>query len=216
MASGMVWISTETQSGRQSGEALQDFGAVVLLDAAPDTNTLRWRLFTLLVRDSGASWLPAAHFLVSNTSGGVIEAALTDIKRLVPDWKPRFFVTDRLSAEADGIIAFAQVHRLEVSVLASQWHWKRDVEQELAGRHLLECREWIRLALYVSVDEQGCQQYGQMALQAIPAGCQWDEARRYVASLFSGDVARWASFGRFVCRSPGAKGTLCLPYADRG
>lgn len=167
-ASGMVWISTGPWSGRQSGEASRDFGAVVLLDAAPDTNTLRWRPFTLLVRDSGASWLPAAHFLVSNTSGVVIEAALTEVKRFVPNWIPRFFVTDHANAEADGIAPFAQAHRLDVRVLACQWRWRMHVEQELAGRHLLGCREWIRLAIYVSVDEPDCRRYGKKGARGYP------------------------------------------------
>lgn len=202
--------------GRRSGEALRDFGAVVLLYSMPDTNALYWRLFTLLVRDSGASWLPAARFLVSNTSGVVIQAALTEIKRLVPAWKPRYVIPDYESAEADGITSFAQVHQLDVVVLACQWRWKMKVERDLAGSQLLECRELIWLAIYSSVNERECQRYGEMALDAIPAGGQWDEARRCAASLFSGDVARWASFGRFVCEWPGSRGGLWLIHADLG
>ena len=73
-------------------------GHLTLMDSTHKTNQLEWRLFTLMVRNKHACWLPTAHALVSNEFGELIAEFLLVIKKWVT-WNLRHVLTDDSAAE---------------------------------------------------------------------------------------------------------------------
>jgi MULE transposase domain len=68
------------------------------MDSTHKTNQLEWKLFTIMVRDTYACWLPVAHALMSNEFGELIAEFLLVIKKWVT-WNLRHVLTDDSAAE---------------------------------------------------------------------------------------------------------------------
>ena len=47
-------------------------GHLTLMDSTHNTNHLKWKLFTLMIRDEYGSWIPGAHMLTTNEDGDII------------------------------------------------------------------------------------------------------------------------------------------------
>ena len=47
-------------------------GYLVLMDSTHKSNHLDWKLFTIMVRDEYASWIPGAHMLSNHEDGDII------------------------------------------------------------------------------------------------------------------------------------------------
>ncbi len=56
-------------------------GYLTLMDSTHDMNGLKWKLFTLIVRDEYNSWHPSAHMLSSNEDSDIVAAFLRTIKK---------------------------------------------------------------------------------------------------------------------------------------
>ena len=54
-------------------------GHLTLMDSTHNTNHLKWKLFTLMIRDEYGSWIPGAHMLASNEDGDIIGEFLRQI-----------------------------------------------------------------------------------------------------------------------------------------
>ena len=75
-------------------------GHLALMDSTHKTNHLDWKLFSLLVRDEHAKWIPCAHMLSDNEDGDIIAAFLILIKKWCGGaWKLRYIITDDSAAE---------------------------------------------------------------------------------------------------------------------
>lgn len=81
---------------------LTQYGHLTLIDSTHKTNQLEWKLFTLMVRDSHACWIPIAHALLSNEFGELIAQFLLTIKKWVT-WNLRFVLSDDSSAEIKAV-----------------------------------------------------------------------------------------------------------------
>jgi hypothetical protein len=68
------------------------------MDSTHKTNQLKWKLFTIIVRDNYGCWVPVAHALLSNEFGELIAEFLLLIKQWA-NWKLRFALTDDSAAE---------------------------------------------------------------------------------------------------------------------
>lgn len=77
---------------------LTRFGHLTLIDSTHKTNQLEWKLFTLIVRDTYACWLPVAHALVSNEFGELIAEFLLVIKQWTT-WNLRHVLSDDSAAK---------------------------------------------------------------------------------------------------------------------
>ncbi len=64
----------------QSLSHLTRYGHLTLMDSTHKTNQLEWKLFTLMVRDKHACWLPVAYGLLSNEFGELIAEFLLAVK----------------------------------------------------------------------------------------------------------------------------------------
>jgi hypothetical protein len=99
---------------------LTQFGHLTLIDSTHKTNQLEWKLFTLMVRDTHACWLPVAHALVSNEFGELIAEFLLAVKRLVT-WNLRYVLSDDSAAEIKAFrLAFQGLAAGETEVCYSE------------------------------------------------------------------------------------------------
>jgi hypothetical protein len=68
------------------------------MDSTHKTNQLEWKLFTLMVRNEHAHWLPVAHALLSHEFGELIAEMLLVLKWWCK-WQCRYALTDDSAAE---------------------------------------------------------------------------------------------------------------------
>ena len=99
-ARGIVWMKKDRIV------TLQQFGTLFLLDATHDTNWLGWQMYTILLRDSVSSWVPAAHILTATQDANVLSRGLLQLKvwcggnagadlyGFHSRWDPHYIVTD--------------------------------------------------------------------------------------------------------------------------
>ena len=56
-------------------------GHLTLIDATHNTNSWRWLLYTLMVRDEWGCWIPTAHALCAGEGADILAAALSKIRQ---------------------------------------------------------------------------------------------------------------------------------------
>lgn len=56
-------------------------GHLTLIDSTHHTNALKWKLFTLMVREKYGSWIPGAYMLADTEDGNIIGEFLRQIKK---------------------------------------------------------------------------------------------------------------------------------------
>ena len=66
-------------ANRSRLRVLQRRGYLTLLDATHCTNEMGWLLYTLMVRDERAKWIPAAHVLTAKADSDVLELGLKQV-----------------------------------------------------------------------------------------------------------------------------------------
>lgn len=84
-------------------------GHLTLMDSTHSTNQLKWKLFTLMIRDEYGSWIPGAHMLADAEDGDIIGEFLRLIKRWSRAWRLRYMITDDSAAEQRGPISSAEI-----------------------------------------------------------------------------------------------------------
>ena len=75
-------------------------GHLAFMDSTHKTNHLDWKLFSLIVRDEHAKWIPCAHMLSDNEDGDIVATFLILIKQWCGGaWRLRYIITDDSAAE---------------------------------------------------------------------------------------------------------------------
>lgn len=74
-------------------ELMRTNGYLTIIDSTYKTNSLNWKLFTLMVRNNRGLWLPCAHFATKTEDGDIIAESLKVIRSWTsshgPIWLPR-------------------------------------------------------------------------------------------------------------------------------
>lgn len=170
-------------------------GHLVLMDSTHNTNHLKWKLFTVMVRDECASWIPGAHMLTSNEDGDIIAAFLCQIKKWCREsWRLRYIITDDSAAEQRAVsLAFQGliVGEMEVSHFLCRKHSERTLNRTLAGDKCKKARKHLYDALYFRKTEPGCEDSISKALIAAPK-----EKRDYIEREWLQTRAQWANYAR--------------------
>jgi hypothetical protein len=172
-------------------QKLLHFGWLTLMDSTHNTNKWRWQLFTLYVRDGCGCWVVGAHFFLAGEDGRAIANGLREIRRLVPNWQPRYMLVDQSSIECSGIMeAFPGVANGEqqCSILWCSVHvmrtWMRKVTHTGAKSKML-------LAMHKKT-KVGCQ---EMIEQAISC-CDAPHVQRYITRNWTKNSDKWARHAR--------------------
>ena len=155
---------------------LRASGYLSLMDATHDMNSLRWYLFTIMVRDGCNMWHPCAHMLCDSQNSNIISQFLRTVKRWC-QWMPRFFLTDDSAAELLAVKkAFPGLKEgeQEVTHFLCRVHSMRTLNRKLkkepvALKHLLK-------ALKYRKSLPGCDQELELAMN----GTRSDKTKKYI------------------------------------
>ena len=171
-------------------------GHLFLMDSTHNTNALKWKLFTVMVRDEYGSFWPCGHMLSSNEDADIVAAFLKVIKRwLKGGWRPRYAVTDDSAAEQKAVrLAFRglQDGEQEVSHFLCRTHSERTLNRALGGDKCKKSKEHLYKALYFRKTRPGCEDSINEALVAAPD----DETRKYITKQWWDTRAMWANYAR--------------------
>lgn len=146
-------------------------GHLTLMDSTHNTNQLKWKLFTLMIRDECGSWIPGAHMLTSNEDGDIIGEFLRQIKRWSRAWRLRYIITDDSAAEQRGVsLAFRGLidGEMEITHLLCRTHSERTLNRKLVSPNCKNAKAHLYDALYFRKTEPGCDDSLKKALAAAP------------------------------------------------
>lgn len=119
------------------------------MDSTHSTNMLKWKLFTVVVRDEHRRWIPCAHMLSEYEDGDIVEAFLRKIKQWCGGrggWNLRHMVTDSSAAEQRGVRkAFRGLYKGETEVdhWLCQKHSERSLKRALGADNCKQSYEHL-------------------------------------------------------------------------
>ena len=149
-------------------------GHLALMDATHNTNTLKWKLFTVMARSEDGRWIPCAHMLSATEDGNIVGAFLRKIKQWCGGrgaWRLRYMITDDSAAEQKAVrLAFRGLEEGEQQVdhFLCRKHSERTLKRELGADSCKKSFEHLYKALYYRFSEQGCLDEVHAALNAAP------------------------------------------------
>ena len=173
-------------------DALWQSGHFVLIDSTHKTNKYDWKLYTLLIQNSCASWLPGGHFLVSGEEQVIIAKGLQIIKQWSQIWIPRYFIIDLSSIEENALnIAFPglQAGEQEVGIFYCTWHSRKALQQNLQS--FGDSYDIMLQAMY-KLTRIGCEQLIQNAIAKLPL----EQKKKYISRNWLKNLAKWALWSR--------------------
>ena len=167
-------------------------GHLALMDSTHHTNHLKWKLFTLMVRDEGGSWIPGAHMLTEYEDGDIIGDFLRQIKRWTRAWRLRYMITDDSAAEQRGVsLTFRGLidGEMKVSHYLCRTHSERTLNRKLGGERCKIAKKHLYDALYFRKTEPGCDDSLKKALKSAPM-----EKRQYIEREWVLTKQKWANY----------------------
>ena len=172
-------------------------GHLALMDSTHHTNGLKWFLFTVMVRDESAKWVPCAHMLSEYEDGDIIREFLKVIRRWSgghEGWRLRYFITDDSAAEQRGVReAFLGLAEgaTEVDHFLCRKHSERTLKRNLGAQDCKAAYEHLYAALYFRHTRIGCEQSIEAAIQAAP-----ERKKDYIAREWWETRQIWAYYAR--------------------
>ena len=102
------------------------------MDSTHNSNSLKWKLFTLMARSEHGRWIPCAYMLSMTEDGNIIGAFLRKVKAWCGGrgaWRLRYIVTDDSAAEQKAVrIAFRGLEDGEQDLTFSQIPWQQNLD----------------------------------------------------------------------------------------
>ena len=189
-SSGLVFASTR---GLQS---LSQHGHLMLMDSTHNTNSLKWLLYTLLVREETGCWLPAGHVLTSGQDSAILAEALTLFWEWTENcWQLRYCLTDDSAAEQAAIQQTFPKKEGEVQHLLCVVHSMRTIDQHLKSAICKSSRSHMITAMFTRKSLAGCEESVRATIAAAP-----DQVTRdYLSKNWLPTHMRWALY--FQCHS---------------
>ena len=170
-------------------------GHLTLMDSTHHTNHLKWKLFTLMIRDECGSWIPGGHMLASNEDGDIIAEFLRQIKQWCKGcWRLRYIITDDSAAEQRGVsLAFLGLiaGEMKISHFLCRTHSERTLNRKLTDAACKNAKKHLYDALYFRKTEMGCDDSIKKAMKSAPA-CKRD----YIEREWAQTKPQWANYSR--------------------
>ena len=167
------------------------------MDSTHNTNTLTWKLFTIMARSEHGRWIPCAHMLSLTEDGNIIGAFLRRVKAWCGGrgaWRLRYMITDDSSAEQKAVrLAFRGLEEgeQEVDHFLCRKHSERTLKRELGGEGCKQSFEHLYKALYYRHSAPGCMEEINAALAAAP-----DSKKEYIRREWLSTRKLWAYYAR--------------------
>ena len=197
---GVVWAS-QCQLQNLATES----GALFLMDATHKTNNLSWSLFTIYIRDASGSWMPAGHMLLERQRASLIALAIRKLQEWVPEWRPRYSVTDDSKAEQlavrDAFVASG------IEQYLCQWHVRQLFVKHFRAKYYPEVLRHLEHALLHARSEEQVREDLELAVGKLQKrkkspkanGPELDEKMNYLIRNWpASDSHRWANWGRIT------------------
>lgn len=150
-------------------------GHLTFMDFTHNANSLKWNLFTLMIRDEYSSWLSDAHMHASNEDGDLIDEFLRQIKQWTRGgkggWRLRCMFTDDSAAEQRGMsLTFRGLAagEMEIAHLLCRMHSERTPSRKLSGSACSTVKKHLYDALYFRKTQMGCDDSINRALKSAP------------------------------------------------
>ena len=170
-------------------------GFFTLMDSTHKTNWLDWLLYTVMVRDEYASWVPTAHILTEKEDSDIMAAGLRVLKKWCGDrWLLRYMLTDDSAGEQSAVDkAFPGLieGELQPTHLLCRVHSERTLNRRLAGRQNKAALDHLLTALKYRQTRAGCEESIALAIKAAP-----EKSRDYIEKEWWATRDRWANFAR--------------------
>ena len=173
------------------------------MDDTHNTNRLKWKLFTLMVRDKVGKWIPCANMLSSHNDGDIVGAFLRQVKiwcgghsKTGRDsaWKLRYIITDDSASEQKAVkLAFRGLEDGEVvpDHFLCQKHSERTFKRHLSAENCKESFAHLYTALYFRHSSIGCENEINEAIRKAPP-----TKKDYISREWWLTRKQWAYFAR--------------------
>ena len=167
------------------------------MDSTHNTNTLKWKLFTVMARSEHGRWIPCAHMLSPTENGNIVSAFLRKIKAWCGGrgaWRLRYMITDDSAAEQKAVrLAFRGLEEGEQQVdhFLCRKHNERTLERELGAGNCKKSLEDLYKALYYRFSEHGCLEETNAAIHKAP-----DSKKEYIRKWWLQTRKLWACYAR--------------------
>ncbi len=172
-------------------------GHLALMDSTHNTNTLKWKLFTVMARSEHGRWIPCAHMLSPTEDGNIVAAFLRRIKLWCGGrgaWRLRYMITDDSAAEQKAVrLSFRGLEEGEQQVdhFLCRKHSERTLKRELGADNCKKSFEHLYKALYYRFSEQGCLDEIHAAINAAP-----DSKKEYIRKWWLHTRKLWGYYAR--------------------
>ncbi len=167
------------------------------MDATHNTNTLKWKLFTIMARSEHGRWIPCAHMLSATEDGNIMSEFLRKVKQWCGGrgaWRLRYMITDDSAAEQKAVrLAFRGLEEGEQQVdhFLCRKHSERTLKEKLGADSCKKSFEHLYKALYYRFSEQGCKDEVHAAINAAP-----DHKKEYIRKWWLDTRKLWAYYAR--------------------
>ena len=165
------------------------------MDSTHNINALKWKLFTVMVRDGYGRYWPCGHMLSSNEDGDIIVAFLRCLQKWCRAWHPRYAIIDDSAAEQRAVkLAFRGLRagEQEVSHFLCRTHSERTLNRKLAGDKCKKSKEHLYRALYFRKTRGGAEDSVNEALAVAPD----DVTHKYIKDNWYATLSMWANYAR--------------------
>lgn len=184
-------------------QQLAQFGYLTVMDSTHGTNIHGFNLFTVMVRDSYGTWIPAAHALVESECGELISKTIRTLRDWTANnWKPRYFLTDDSAAEQLGVRMAFKDSGFKVDHLLCVFHSMQTLIRRLSSHP--ESLELLRRAIFVKTSFE-CESLISQSIQSLrewnmPRKESRDTMERYIRQNWFARREQWAMYARQHCR----------------
>ena len=167
------------------------------MDSTHNTNSLKWKLFTLAARSEHGRWIPCAHMVSQYEDGDIVGTFLCTVKKWCGGrgaWLLRYMVTDDSAAEQRAVkLAFRglEAGEQEVQHLLCRRHCEQTMKRELAAKNCKASFEHLYKALYFRLTQAGCLESIHAAIAAAP-----EERRPYIERSWLKTRKLWGYYAR--------------------
>lgn len=163
----IIWASQEAL------DTLRDRQYLTMMTTATHKTNLRgWKLFTLMVRDSNASWRPTGHVLCQTESTAMISECLKAFRDLTlrysrqkSSWQPRYLLTGD-SASEQTAVASTFLHS-DTEYLLCQTQFIRAIDRHYKDAKYVATLAHIKRAVHHHT-KHGCERSLHAAFEALP------------------------------------------------
>jgi predicted nucleotidyltransferase component of viral defense system len=168
---------------------------LTLMNSTHNTNQLKWKLFTLMIRDEYESWILEIHMLIDNENDDIIAKCLCQIKRWCRrTWRLRYMIIDNSATEQREVsLAFQDMiaEEMKISHFLCRTHFERTLNRKLNELRCRKAKKHLYDALYFRKTKSKCDDSIKKTLNAAS-----EDKRLYIERKWMQTKFKWANYAR--------------------